>query len=537
MEEAAPFIRGDPRELKSLVNRMKSLKDLYPPKRLRAFPFGDSGVNAALLGISRLSFLPPKPFTEKLVEQYLSTFEKNYPLLDRDEFKDELVIFWSCPDTVDDAWLAQLYMMLALACYANPSLPPQEVEFNFAFSSARCVDGAEAALLRKGSFMTKPDLTTLRVLSLLAIAKQLDIVTLDDSDGSWVFMGFVMRIAMSMCLHIGPDAFAAMPRREAVARRRVWNTLMLLDSTTALDSGMPLLLRPDDYDSSALARTEARTSDETSNLENSFGTDETYQNLLADIAPIASSIINKSNSTSPGFGPDELKTLDRNIRSLLRKVQACTIFQRTVLEVLLHRCLLAIHQSCGLTSTVDHCHDPDHCRRTTQESALSLLHLQSDLHEVSGHQWLGELFVRDFGVAGLYVCDGLRNGAFDDNSDPIHSKSAAWSALKRLKIILKSRVSRNRHYFKIYKAYTALIAGLEALISRTSIRDALYNAGQEVIAAVEESMGPKLGAHSLTNMVDPMLQLSPPTHDLKLDGIEFVSVLYLHFCGHSLIIE
>jgi hypothetical protein len=354
-------------------------------------------------------------------------------------------------------------------------------------------------------------------------------VTMDDSDGAWIFMGFVMRIAMSMCLHIGPNAFAAMPQTEAVARRRVWNTLMLLDSTTALDSGMPLLLRPDDYDPSALARTEARASEETSNLENSLDSDEMYQNLLADTAPIVSSIINKSNSTSPGFGPDELRTHDRNIRNLLRKVQACTISQRTVLEVLLHRCLLAIHQSCGLSSNIDHCHDSEHCFRTTHESALTLLRLQSDLHEVSAHQWLGELFVRGFGVAGLYVCDGLRNGTFDDTSDPVHSKSAAWSALKTLQIILKSRLSRCRHYFKIYKAYTALIAGLEALTSQTSIRDALYNAGLEVIAAVEECMGPKPGAYTLTNMVDPMLQLSSPAHDLKLDGIEFVSAFAVFF--------
>jgi hypothetical protein len=535
MDEDVPFIRGDPHELKSMIKRMKSLKDFYPPKRLRAFPFGDSGVNAALLEASRFSFLPPKPFTEKLIEQYLSSFERIFPLLDLDEFWVELAAFWTCPDGVDDAWLAQLYMMLALACYANPNLQSQEVDFDFVCPSPRCVDGAEAALLRKGSFMTKPDLTTLRVLSLIAIAKQMDIVTLDDSDGAWIFMGFVMRIAMSMCLHIGPDAFAAMPQNEAVARRRVWNTLLLLDSTTALDCGMPLLLRPDDYESSALSRSEARADKKTANLESGFSTDETYQNLLADTAPIASSIINKSNSTSPGFGPDEIKTHDKNIRSILRRVQACTMSQRTVLEVLLHRCLLAIHQSCGLTSTVDHCHDPDHCRRTTHESALKLLHLQSDLHDVSAHHWLGELFVRDFGVAGLYVCDGLRNGAFDDTSDPVQSKSAAWSALKRLQVILKSKLSRCRHYFKIYKAYTALIAGLEALTSQTSIRDALYNAGLEVIAAVEECMGPPSGAYNLTNMVDPMLQLSTPARGLMQDGMEFVSITCLHFCSHLLI--
>jgi hypothetical protein len=523
MEEAAPFLRGDPRELASLINRMKTLKNLYPAKRLRAFPMGDSVVNTNILAQKRLSFMPPKPITEKLIQRYLDTFEKNYPLLEPGEFSVELINFWTESEAVDDAWLAQLYMMLALACYASPDLSLQEAECDSESLSSRCVDGAEAALLRRGHFMTKPDLTTIRVLALLAIGKQMDIITLDDSDGAWIFMGFVMRVAMSLCLHIGPDAFSDMPQHEAAVRRRIWNTLMLLDSTTALDSGMPLLLRPEDYDSSSLARTEARTAEETSMLDNSLEADELYQNLLADTTPIASIIINKSNSTSPGFGLDEIKDHDRNIRDLLRKVEACTISQRTVLKVVLHRCLLAIHQSCTSNTALNSCHDPEHCRRTTQESALTLLHLQSDLHEVPGHEWLGDLFVRDFGVAGLYVCDGLRNQTFDDTTDPVHSKAAAWSALRRLQVILKSKLARCKHYFKIYKGYTGLIAGLQALEARSSIRDALYNAGLEVISAVEECMGPQGRAYNITNMVDPILQLDSPDSRFDLSGMEFVS--------------
>jgi hypothetical protein len=531
MEEAAPFIRGDPRELASIIMRLKGLKDLYPPKRLRAFPFGDAGVNANLLGLPRLSFLPSKHLTETLIQNYLDTFEKTYPLLDLNEFQLELAAFWPSPESVDDFWLAQLYMMLAVGCYARPNISFDEAEGTSADISIRClslrfIDGAEAALLRKGMFMTKPNLTTLRVLSLLAIGKQLDIVTLDDSDGAWIFMGFVMRVAMSMCLHIGSDAFAEMPQNEAVSRRRVWNTLMLLDATTCLDSGMPLLLTPGDYDSTALARTEARTNADTDDMEKSLGTDETYQNLLAASAPVASIIINKSNSTSPRFELDEIKRHDKNIRNLLRKAQACAISQRTVLEVLLNRCLLAIHQTCALNPSSDHCHDPEHCRRTTHESSLTLLHLQSDLHEVSDLHWLGELFVRDFGVAGLYVCDGLRNGTFSDGSDAYHSKSAAWSSLKRLKSLLKSKINRSRHYFKIFKAYTALIAVLQALTSRTPIREALFMAGQEIIAAVEVSLAPQSGIFNLATMVDPMLQLNPEPDTVSLEAVEFVSIPY-----------
>jgi len=522
MEEAAPFIRGDSRELESLINRMKTLKGLYPAKRLRSFPFGDS-INTGLPSLPRLSFLPPRYLVEQLVDNYLHTFERSYPLLDSAGFKRELSSFWNQPDAIEDGWLALLYMVLALSCYASPSIWFLEVPGGYLGLAKRCIDGAEAAFLMRGMFMTKPDLTSLRVLCLLSIGKLLDIITLDDSDGSWVFMGFVMRVGMSMCLHIGPASFPTMPAKEAVARRRIWNTLMLLDSTTALDSGMPLLLRPEDYDSTAFLRSNCRLSEE---IPADRLVDENYQNLLADAAPIVAFIINKANSTSPRFGRNQILEYDDKIRHLLRKVEGCITSQRTVLEVLLHRCILAIHQSCSLNPGVGHCDEVDHCRRILHDSALGLLQLQSSLHDDPSHHWLSGLFVRDFGVAGLYVCDGLRNNTFLDTLKGQHSKYSAFSALKRLQTILKANLHHSRHYYKMYKAYAALISGLEALAAGSSIRDALYKAGLDIIAAVEECMGPRAedDSSNLATLVDPLLQLDPIVNaNFDFDGIDFVS--------------
>jgi hypothetical protein len=536
MEEAAPFIRGDPRELASLINRMKALKCLYPPKRLRPFPFGDSGLNSGISALPRLSFLPERGLVEQLVDNYFNTFERSFPLLCADEFRIDFDSFWNCPDAVGDAWLSQLYMMLALSCFASPTISFQDVPGGHVGLSERCIDGAESALMNRGQYMTKPNLTTLRVLCLISIAKQIDIVTLDDSDGSWVFMGFVMRIGMGMCLHIGASSFEAMPKIEAMARRRIWNTMMLLDSTTALDSGMPLVLRPEDYDSSSLSQNEPRGNESLPSTEAvppRMLIDEYYQKILADVTPIAAAIINKANSTSPKFGRDQIKDYDKRIRHLLRKADICITPQKAVIEVVLHRCLLAMHQSCGINPD-NHCQDSEHCRLTLHESALTLLHLQTALFDDFSYRWLGDMFVRDFGVAGLHVCVGLRSRTYDDSKEGPHSKSQAKAALHRIPEVIKSNLHRSRHYFKMYKAYVALIAGLEAMEAGGSIRDALYQAGLNVIEAVEGCAGPRIvnSASGLSAMVDPMLQLSP-TSEIGLPFFDTDLVCPLHFFTYA----
>ncbi|KAF2427390.1 hypothetical protein EJ08DRAFT_699617 [Tothia fuscella] len=524
VEEAAHFIHGDPRELATLVKRMKNLKHLYPPKIPRPFPFGDSGASRTSSALDRLSYLPDRQLAEQLIDSYSNTFDRSFPLLDPDDFRAELTNFWVRPDTVSDAWLSQLYMILALGCYSSPNISFQDVVGGASGLAERFIDGAEMNFMARNHFMTKPDLTSLRVLCLLCIGKQMDMITLDDSDGAWVFMGFVMRIGMSMCLHIGPAAFDAMPKKEAMARRRIWNTMILLESTTALDSGMPLFMRPDDYDSSSLPQTAPQSRDSKPGNEAVVASalnGEYYQNLLAEVAPVSAYIINKANSTSPRFGREKIQEYDQKIRHLLRKAEFCITTQKTVIEVVLHRCLLAMHQSCSINPD-NHCIDPEQCRWTSHESALGLLKLQNILLENKTSSWLGDFFIRDFGVAGLNVCVGLRNKTFDDTQVGSHSKSVAKELLYHVPVHIQANLHRSRHYFKMFKAYTGIVAALEALDTGHSIRDALYEAGLQIIETVENVMGVGENSAGLNKMVDPMLQLNASSDfNYDLSSINF----------------
>jgi hypothetical protein len=499
-------------ELASLMNKVKQLKKFFPPKRLRAFPFGDAGGNSVLSTHPRLSFLPPRQLAEQLVENYLVTYEATHPLLEVQGFREEFGRLWKQPDSVTDSWLAQVYLMIALSCYSAHQISFSAVVGGHVGLSERCVDGAEASLMARGLFITKPDLTTLRALCMLVIAKRIDIITLDDLGSQWTLMGFVERVAMTMSLHIGTSAFPAMPEAEATARSRIWNTIMVLSSYVSLDSGMPMLLRRDDYNESALLQQESQASPVS--LQNSespssaTGISDPYQSLLAEAMPTISLVLNRVNSPSATLDAVQLAACDKSIRQCLQKAQTYLPFPRNgLMEVLLLRCSMAIHQPRALEGEPSQSH-PSTSLRSLNQSALALLKIQNALWEQPAHRWLADLLHRDFGIAGLAICVGLRNGTLNEHlGDPSLSRAAAWAAWRGDHNMMKENVLRSRHYFKVFRSFSVLTGILEALENGTSIREAVYKAGLMVITTVEECVGRQLEIQiSESQALDPALR-------------------------------
>ncbi|TID13197.1 hypothetical protein E6O75_ATG10270 [Venturia nashicola] len=509
-EEAAPFMRGS--ELASLMDKIKQLKKYYPPKRLRSFPFGDAGGNSVLSTHPRLSFLPPRSLAEQLVENYINTFETIHPLLDIPTFRDEFSRLWTQPESVTDGWLIQVYLMIALSCYSAHDISFVGVVGGHVGLSERCVDGAEAAIMARGLSVTKPDLTILRSFCMLLIAKRIDIITLDDLGSQWPLLGFVQRVAMSIYLHIGTAALPTMPEAEATARSRIWNTLLIIDAYISLDSGMPMLIRPEDYTPSSLLGPEPVAGSAVQN-ENSdcAQSSESFQKLLAEAMPTITLVLNKVNSSSPTLDPVQLLACGRTIRQLLNKAQSSLPFpQNRLVEVVLLRCSMAIHQPRPIEGVYTEEPSPT-LLRTLNQNSLALLQMQRTLWEQPAHRWLADLFHRDFGIAGLVVGVGLRLHTFNDKFvDPQFSRTAAWVAFKGVHAMVKENVLRSRHYFKIFRSFSVLTGILEALETGTSIKDAVYKAGLMVLSHVEERVGKQF---------ETKLFETQPHHQIFRDGI------------------
>ena len=327
--------------------REREIKSMYPARIKRAFPFGDTIGSCRYSDSTRLAELPERATVEALVNCYLVTFDKLFPLLDPPAFQREVAEFYQNPSGVRNEWLAQLYMVLALACYASPACSLESYPGGIEGLSGQLLNGAEAAFTQT-SFLLNPchrQFTTTRVLCMIAIAKQLDIMTHNDSDTCWQYMGLVVRLAMGLWLHRSPDSFDTMPFAESQERKRIWITVAQLDLFTSIAAGMQTQCQPEDCNTPAPSKSDEDIDD----------TEVVYQKKLAQILPILSGIINKLNSPQSEMEYDEVLRLDSQLRGLLHSVELPEMMgsgtpanwmqlQATTLSNMIRRVRLAVHQ-------------------------------------------------------------------------------------------------------------------------------------------------------------------------------------------------
>ncbi|KAI9738423.1 MAG: hypothetical protein M1834_008926 [Cirrosporium novae-zelandiae] len=535
-EEARPYAFGLVPEYSDTFRRVKDLKYLYPPRRSRNFPFGDS-ITGMWSKSLVLQFLPNRATVEMLVENYMNTFERTHRLFHPSTFRAELSKFWDNQEETSDAWLSQLLMMLSLSCQSAPQSAFDGLDDDRTGLAEKCLDAAEATF-KRSPFMTYPDVAVVRTLCMMAVAKAMDIVTLDDSGSLWMLMGFIVRLAMSMSLHRDPKWFHGMPAFEAEMRRRIWTTIVFLDLSVAIQSGMSFVISPSDADTSPPSNLDDLGLDEPGRLdpptqEEIKFTDSTFQIKLAQSFSIVSFVISNMNSAEPGMKYTKVIECDTKIRTLLQEAQLVfavvpdngsdpirsrtALLQQTMFEIFLRRTLLALHQPYALDSQSLLNHQTSHW--AVLECSLALLHCQQSLQELlagrTSIQWFAELFKGDFAFAILYVILGLRRKDFSDNPDGKAgrpAKDTVWAALRACVDILQGQVGRSVYHFKIYMGIMWLVAALEALDSGSSMLDCMERAGKTIIETVQRSRPAPASSTTFpitTDLVDDIFSTSP----------------------------
>jgi hypothetical protein len=203
-----PFLFGKAPGFEPISARLKSCKLFYKHRRQRNrnYPFTDGRNERVQFTGSIISILPSRGIVECFVDNYILTFEGTHRLLHIPTFKTELARFWESPEGTEDGWIAQLFMILALGYPHGRREESTSLVDMF-------LDGAEAYLSRT-PFLHKPSITTLRTMCMMAIAKNIDIVSIDDSDARWSFVGLILRLAMVAGLHRDPGYFDGMPMLE-----------------------------------------------------------------------------------------------------------------------------------------------------------------------------------------------------------------------------------------------------------------------------------------------------------------------------------
>lgn len=392
---------------------------------------GYEGVNMSKEKI--LSYIPDRPTTTIIINNYMETIERVHPLLHIPTFYEELDQFWENPGATDDAWLSQFLVMLALS---YQSLRDETtVSFNEE-SLLKYLQGAETCL-KNTPFFLVPTLTSLRALSMMVLTRHIVSSSCLESDSCGPLMSTVVRLAMSISLHVDPQHAEGMSVFDMEIRRRLWTTIALMEAQMHMSSGTPFLLRSLDFDTLPPSNVD---DDELK----SFGTlpvhpvteytDSTFQIMLARSFPITFEILTRVNSPSGRFEYEEVLRYHSQMKNLLQEASQWTIstppeewrqLQWFMAEIFLRRVLLVLHSQYGLRPNADVEYPVSYW--STLESSLALLVIQrqmcEDPNSPLGRLWLAEYFKHDFYTAILTICVLLeRTNAINRDLAPLDQR-------------------------------------------------------------------------------------------------------------------
>lgn len=382
-----------------------------------------------------LSYIPDRPTTTIIINNYMKNIERLHPLLHIPTFYEELDQFWENPRATDDAWLSQFLVMLALSYQSlrDERIVPFDEELLLKY-----LQGAEVCL-KNTPFFIIPTLTSLRALSMMVLARHIVSSSCLESDSCGPLMSTVVRLAMSIGLHVDPQHEDGMSVFEMEVRRRLWTTIALMEAQMHMSSGTPFLLRVSDFDTlppSNLNDDELKSGN--------FGrwparpvteyTDSTFQIIIARCFPATFEILTLVNSPSGRFEYEEVLRYHSQVKNLLQEASQWTIstppeewrqLQSFMVEIYLRRVLLVLHSHYGLQPNADVEYPVSYW--STLESSLALLVIQrqmcEDLNSPLGRLWLAEYFKHDFYTAILTICALLaRTNAINRELAPLDQK-------------------------------------------------------------------------------------------------------------------
>lgn len=471
-----------------------------------------------------VSQLPPRQVVEALVTCYFQSCEVTHRLFQPLQFWDELSTFWSSGDPVLDGWLAQLLMVLAIGCQNAPDYLINNTGRSRTQWIEVFLEGAQISFGRS-PYMTSPNLATVRTLSLMVLARILEIVKGSTSSQIVSLMGFVTRLAMSMQLHRTGKLFPTMPAFEAELRKRIWITIQLLDVDVAMRAGTSFLCTEYDVEPPLnINESDFRHLGQGAWEVDTFWaaphgyTDGSFQVKLAQFMPLVADIVNTVNSPSqPLVDYETVMSWDRKLQQKLKEIESAFAIQshshadlyqraatqRQLIEILAHRARLAIHLA-FTRSPYDERFELSY--RAVIESSLALLRIQelwtgsspansicSDSSRSSSpsssssddpagfNSWLIDLCRDDFDTAMLCMILAMKKEDFSGNrADDMPPRDMAWVILRRGLTLFQQRACRSLHHFKQFVGLSIMTGALQCVSNPAATPATMMQVADEI---------------------------------------------------------
>ncbi|KAK8119613.1 uncharacterized protein PG998_004239 [Apiospora kogelbergensis] len=182
--------------------------------------------------------IPPRDVADKLVDGYLRTMESVYRILHVPSFKAEYEKYWTSPESVSQAFVIQLQLVMAVGAGVYDDLHSMRK------AAVAWVYEAQYWLITPPQ-KSKLTVTGLQNLLLLHLAREVAGVS---GDLTWISTGSLLRSAIAMGLHRDPRRLPKMGRMQAEMRRRLWNTTLELTLQSCLNGGAPPMISLNEFD-------------------------------------------------------------------------------------------------------------------------------------------------------------------------------------------------------------------------------------------------------------------------------------------------
>lgn len=350
----------------AIEKRCKALGRLIKSRRAPPWPCPPSPI------------LPSRAVADALVECYLNSSETVLRVLHIPSFRRDYEAVWDPNNNPDPAFLVQLKLVLAIgATTFDPTFSLRPCAMKWAYEGQTWLSAPE--------FKSRLGLPALQSSILLLLARE---ATGVGEDMVWATIGTTLRLAMYMGLHRDPEGLGPRSTTPLIAemRRRLWNTILEIALQAGLNSGGPVMINLDDFDTDPPGNfdDEQLTSQEgevpVPKPPDQF-TQTTMAISLRSLFPQRLAIVKCLNDlSSTGAYTDTLK-LDAELRegykTLTRFLQACKTPTRgpsdlelRAVDLLLRRYFIALHLpffACALQETTF-----AFSRRVVVESALRL---------------------------------------------------------------------------------------------------------------------------------------------------------------------
>ena len=208
-----------------------------------------AGDNSGCKGNLLYMYLPSRPVADRLLEMYISSFEKTYRVLHLPSFRSEYTGMW---EDLSNARPLFVSLVLLILASMNCMVKQEQPSFRGDSSSARemaigWIEACDSFLETQSQKHITLNYLQARIVSF--IAKSINGVK---KKRAWTTIGTLMSFAVSAGLHRDVECLNQKhgrdgPRRrvsyfDQEMRRRLWSTISELELQSAIERGMPASL-------------------------------------------------------------------------------------------------------------------------------------------------------------------------------------------------------------------------------------------------------------------------------------------------------